>query len=800
MGSSMPESVPKIGDGFHSESRPFHRYEKDSVSGQIGPPRFRLQHMNTEIIEPLENRIAPASVLTFTDLDGDNVKVISSAGDLNAAGVAAFDPAGHQLFSLTLAGATFKGANIQTIVQKAAGGDGLVNIGLISASGNDLGKVIIKGDLGTIFCGDGDAATGPGLKFLSVGSMGQYGNFTQGGTGDLLSVVEGSLGTLLVRGDLVGATIGARNFSDASDGKITKIVIGGSIFGKSALRGGIFTTGDIGSLSIGGNLVGGEGNSAGQVSCGQKLQTLKIAGSILGNDGVFSGTVEADEIGIARIGRDLEAGTGTMSGAIIARQKIGSITVNGSVIGGKGEQAFTLNTTSAQGQIISFGDIVALKIAGDLVGREGKAGGTIQALGNVGSIVIAGSLVGGSGPGSGKIDVFGDLAKLKIGGAVVGGSGPQNDFIAGGINHEGQVFALGDIGAVKIGGGVFGGNGIATGEVRSGGDLASIQIGGSLVGGVGLAGGQLASGGDMGKVQIRGDVIGGQSSFTGFIISAGAIDSLTIGRSVAGGSAGRTGEIQAVGAIGKLKLGGSLFGGSISGTQGTLDTSGFIHASRIGDVSIGGSVVSGIDTSTGGALLNNASLRVTTDIGKITVKGSILGNETADGTTLVVISARGQAVLAPAATSDLAIGSLTVGGSMQFTNVLAGFDQDDSVFTGSNGNASVGPVKVGGNWIASNLTAGVQDGGLPGFATPGDTVINNPAGAATDAIVARIASITIKGLVVGTPTNGSIVQFGFTAQQIGSFKSLGFKATLTNATDAAIPLSPTTGDMALREV
>jgi hypothetical protein len=61
-----------------------------------------------------------------------------------------------------------------------------------------------------------------GLEILSVGSMGQYGNFTQGGTGDLLSVVEGSVGTLLVRGDLVGATIGARNFSDTSDGKFTK--------------------------------------------------------------------------------------------------------------------------------------------------------------------------------------------------------------------------------------------------------------------------------------------------------------------------------------------------------------------------------------------------------------------------------------------------------------------------------------------------------------------------------------------------------------------------------------------------
>jgi hypothetical protein len=303
----------------------------------------------------------------------------------------------------------------------------------------------------------------------------------------------------------------------------------------------------------------------------------------------------------------------------------------------------------------------------------------------------------------------------------------------------------------------------------------------------------------MNNVRIDGDVIGGQGSFTGFIISGGGIDSLTIGGSLRGGSAARTGEISASGDIGTLKLGGSLLGGSIDETQTTLDTSGFIHASRIENLLIGGSIVAGIDTSTGGELLNNASIRATNDIAKMKVKGSIVGNQNDNGTALVVISARGQATLAPGATTDLAIGTLQVGGRVEFTNILAGFDQDDVVTAGSNGNASIGSVKVGGNWIASNMTAGVQDGGTAGFGTAGDTVINNPPGAETDAIVARIASITIKGLVIGTDT-ASATQFGFTAQQIGSFKSLGFIASLTSATDTAIPLSPTTGDVALREV
>ena len=68
-------------------------------------------------IEPLETRIAPASVLTFTDVDGDLVKVTSSLGDLNAAGVATKVPGpfpiGEQLRLLDLRDASFQGQGLQ---------------------------------------------------------------------------------------------------------------------------------------------------------------------------------------------------------------------------------------------------------------------------------------------------------------------------------------------------------------------------------------------------------------------------------------------------------------------------------------------------------------------------------------------------------------------------------------------------------------------------------------------------------------------------------------------------------------
>jgi len=170
------------------------------------------------------------------------------------------------------------------------------------------------------------------------------------------------------------------------------------------------------------------------------------------------------------------------------------------------------------------------------------------------------------------------------------------------------------------------------------------------------------------------------------------------------------------------------------------------------------------------------------------VGGSIVGNET----QFVFITARGQAV--PTATKDAAFGNITIGGRVEETRIRAGYDTDLSAV---NGNARIGAVSVGGDWIASILSAGVKAGNDGVFGTDDDEVINN----SSDALVAKIASIKIKGAVVGTDATVSDTDhFGFIAQQIGSFKSLGFTAHLTSATDPAIELSPTTADVTVREV
>src|SRR3954453_19430181 len=116
-------------------------------------------------IEPLESRIAPATLaghlLTYTDLDGDHVSISISKGTL-APGMFTFDTGSvngdnsvHQQLRLidVSAAAGVSGANVMLTVVKAGAGDGLAAVGRINAGTNDLGVVLIKGDLGVIDAG-----------------------------------------------------------------------------------------------------------------------------------------------------------------------------------------------------------------------------------------------------------------------------------------------------------------------------------------------------------------------------------------------------------------------------------------------------------------------------------------------------------------------------------------------------------------------------------------------------------------------------------------------------------------------
>jgi hypothetical protein len=410
-------------------------------------------------------------------------------------------------------------------------------------------------------------------------------------------------------------------------------------------------------------------------------------------------------------------------------------------------------------------------IGGDLHSTITGALGFLKVFGTVKSASI--HVVGGAD---------GKIGSVTIGGSLLGAAGA----------NSGSIFAAGAIGPVKIGGDMEGSGGSFTGSVASATTLASITVRGSLIGGGGNGSGEILASQPMGPVKIGGNIEGGGGSFAGSI-SSNTLVSISVGGSIIGGAGGGSGGIFGSQSIGPVKIGGNIKGGDINEAGVNSDT-GVVLAERIASLYIGGSIIAGTESG-GGSLVDSGAVRVEDDIGPITIKGSLLGNVN----NPVVISARGQAT--PTATADVAIKSINIAGRVEFADILAGYDLS-GIPAGVNADAQIGPVVVGGDWIASSLVAGVQDDATPDhdsfFGDADDQKITG--GTDQPGIVSKIASILIKGTALGTIGTGN--HFGFVAEQIGSFKigTTKFPLTAGASNDLTGLVVGISDDLRVREV
>jgi hypothetical protein len=284
-------------------------------------------------------------------------------------------------------------------------------------------------------------------------------------------------------------------------------------------------------------------------------------------------------------------------------------------------------------------------------------------------------------------------------------------------------------------------------------------------------------------VKVGGDVVGGSGVRSGVIFAQTDLAGVSIGGSLLGGSASVTGTILSGGAIGPVKIGADIVGGDLTGSV-TIDSSGSVQGDRLASLFVGGSVRSGVDASSG-TLVRSGSIRVSDNIGPITIKGSVLGTTHADGDpadgdfTPVIISARGQPDLAPTAKTDVAIKSLRIGGRVEQAQILAGYDALASP-VGRNADAQIGPIVIGGDLIASSIIAGVSTA-APFFGTGTDAKISGAfVKDNADALgaISKIASVVIKGAVFGTPGTNDTPTFAITAQQLGAITLGGTKFPL----------------------
>ncbi|MDB6174135.1 MAG: Na-Ca exchanger/integrin-beta4 [Chthoniobacteraceae bacterium] len=206
--------------------------------------------------------------------------------------------------------------------------------------------------------------------------------------------------------------------------------------------------------------------------------------------------------------------------------------------------------------------------------------------------------------------------------------------------------------------------------------------------------------------------------------------------------------------------------------KGSFDHAAFIVSGDIGFVHVKQSLVNGSIVSSGAIKtltidgdLRNGAVRAATTIGAVTIGGDLVGDE--ENPARLTAAGGVPAYGAPA----LTIKSLHVGGSVQFAEILAGYDGGAPV----RGDVAIGPVTVRGDWFASSLIAGIDRGADGKFGTSDDAILS----AQTDTL-SRLAAITIRGAVRATDAASS---FAFSAETISAFKLGATAVPLTRFLD-----------------
>ena len=112
-------------------------------------------------------------------------------------------------------------------------------------------------------------------------------------------------------------------------------------------------------ISIGHDIVGGNAIQSGYIYGNVGVGQITVGGSVVGgNVSERAGAIVVDHLGTLKIGHDLRGGLGRESAEILS-SKITSISIGGSVFGGRGNMS---------GYISASGSLGSVTIAGDLRG------------------------------------------------------------------------------------------------------------------------------------------------------------------------------------------------------------------------------------------------------------------------------------------------------------------------------------------------------------------------------------------------------------------------------------------------
>jgi hypothetical protein len=721
-------------------------------------------------IEPLEPRIAPAALvggkLTYTDTDGDLVTILFSKKTGLDEGDFVFDNAfgttgPQKLLKIDLADdAPLAGTNITMKVTKVD--DGHADVGALIATGLNLGAVKILGDLRQIIAGSGEAKTFS-IKSLSVLSFGVQG---AAAPADLQSTLAGKFGKIAITDDFEHANL--QVFDPSPTARSTSFIVGGKLIGGAGNSEGVVSLGSVALIKLGGIQGGNAADPSTTFGLGGVLQaatigSLTITGDVQGGNFFRSGSVQI--IGSAAkilIGGKLLGAHAGQSGYLTVGGAVASLTVGGLVggnltgpgdfvVGGRSGAIDLLNSVGiltvkdgitggsigSAGSIFISGDTKRVTITGNLTGSDGDGSGSVQIDGKAALVKMTGSLLGGTGNNSGVLKVS-ELVSGTVIGNLVGTdttpTGPGSFFgLTGGINAS-------KIGTLKIVGSILGGDGREEAGGVSTNQIKTFTLTGSLEGGASDDSGQLDLFQVSGAVTILGGIKGGAGEQSGLLMCRGA-KSVLVGGLIEGGSNVSSGAVQVDGNIGAV-------------------------------------IVGGLQAGTGlfsGSLINQFG-----NFKSVLVKGDVVG-----------LPANPAHIAAAGGLPGVTLGSVTVNGQVAHARITAGLVGDNFISP----DVSIGKVTIGKDFTASAIVAGVNPQGLF-FADGDDTLI---AGTDDPEITARIGSVLIKGAVLGT-ANSTNDSFGIVAQEVVKVTVGRQVAALIAGTDTTGVLLGGTTDVRVREI
>ena len=473
------------------------------------------------IIEPLECRIAPASLISLTDTDGDKYTVKLKGN--GTATVVPLDPGGTghgPIDSITLLGTDSKSSLSITVAKNKSGGDGRISIGSIisgglaafSAPAADLtGSAVFAGGVGSIALGN----ISPGVGFTLGGTAANHTNFSFGTAGDsftlssfstIAALTAASFGQGSVSAPSIHAITtkhGGFGLDVTTDGAIAKIITAGATtgdwmagsFGSITVKGGDLDamitstapagkTAGIGTVSVTGGNLGGTLSAVGKinsVSIHSTKVTTKVNGAkvvtVVG--GGFADPMGASIPHIAAASLGSLKASGDVVGTLDVSAAIGSITAGG--LAGGDWTASSFGTISVSGGDFSANvDATAQQMAAGrtpainrLQVNHGILTGDVTANGAINTLLLS------TAEGGGIMD--GQVVAKSIGSITVGAL--DNALILAGANSASGPFAAGSIGRLTIKGDVTSstvGAGLASDDAVFGDGDDTVAAGGAI--------------------------------------------------------------------------------------------------------------------------------------------------------------------------------------------------------------------------------------------------------------------------------------------------------------------------------